>query len=372
MNQTTEAVVEQPLEAVVEQPLTLKTLFEAGVHFGHRSKRWNPKMKPYIHSKRSKTHIIDLNKTLIQLDKAVEFVRDVVSRGGQCLLVGTKKQAQGAIQTESLRASAMFVNQRWLGGMLTNFQTIQARIDYLVRLEDSLSKGQVQTTTKREAQKLQTEVKKLNRYLGGIKEITRLPDVIFIVDIVNEDIAVAEARKMGIPIVAVVDTNSDPTSVDHPIPGNDDSVRSINLMTSLIADAIIDGRDRAEILEQERLAADAELENQEMEARALQQAEAASRLGSGSPTTVPESPDSTSTAEVADVDSGVSQIDVSSASGDNLPPQVEIGHSDEKVPGTKRRDVDALSNSPSSATPPDKPSTDAEVSGADVDNEDGK
>jgi small subunit ribosomal protein S2 len=186
---------------------------------------------------------------------------------------------------------------------------------------------------------------------------------------------------MGIPIVAVVDTNSDPTSVDHPIPGNDDSVRSISLITSLIADAIIDGRDRAEVLKQERLAVDAELENQEMEARARQQAEAASRLGNGSPATVAESPDSTSIAEVADVDSEVSQIDVSSASGDNLSPQVEIGHSDElvasthedlKVPATKSRDVDAVSNSPSIATPPDKPSTDAEVSGADVDNEDGK
>ncbi len=335
-------------------------------------------MKPYIHSKRSKTHIIDLNKTLIQLDKAVEFVRDVVSRGGQCLFVGTKKQAQGAIETESQRASAMFVNQRWLGGMLTNFQTIQTRIDYLVRLEDSLSKGQVQTTTKREAQKLQTEVKRLNKYLGGIKEITRLPDVIFIVDVVNESIAVAEARKMGIPIVAVVDTNSDPTSVDHPIPGNDDSVRSINLMTSLIADAIIDGRDRAEVLEQERLAADAELENQEIEARALQQAQAASRLGSDSPSTTPEPPDSTSTAKV--VDREVSQVDVSVASGDSSStgPSTESVSStsedleDLKVPETKPPDIETPSNSLSSTTPLDKPSTDTDVSGADEANEDGK
>lgn len=261
-----------------DEPLTLRALFEAGVHFGHPTRRWNPKMRNFIYTDRAGSHIIDLTKTLASIERACAFVRDVVSKGGNCVFVGTKKQAQEPIEHEARRCGAMFINQRWLGGMMTNFQTIQQRIDHLVRLEEAFAKGEVQATTKREAQRISHEVERLNKYLGGIKEMTRLPDVLFVVDIVEEKIAIAEARKLGIPVVAMVDTDSDPTQVQHPIPGNDDGVRSIHLIASRIANAIIDGRDLGRRLEEERLADEAELEAQEAAARARAQAEAAARL----------------------------------------------------------------------------------------------
>ena len=273
--ETPPASPERPAE---QPPLNLRTLFEAGVHFGHPTKRWNPKMREYIHTKRAGSHIIDLTKTLSAIDRAFTFTRDTVASGGICVLVGTKKQAQDPIETEAARCGTMFINQRWLGGMLTNFQTIQLRIDHLVHLEEAFAKGEVQATTKREAQRLAHEVERLNKYLGGIKEMTKLPDALFVVDIQKEKIAVAEANRLGIPVVAIVDTDSDPTSVQYPIPGNDDGVRSIHRITSRIADAILEGRDLGKRLEEERLADEAELEAQESAARAREQAEAAARL----------------------------------------------------------------------------------------------
>ena len=258
-------------------PLDLRSLFIAGVHFGHPSKRWNPKMAEYIFGKRSRAHIIDLSKTVTMLKTAKDFIEEIVGKGGECLMVGTKAQAQVAIKEQANRVGAMYINQRWLGGMMTNFQTIQARIERLVFLEDAFAKGTVVSQTKRESLMLVAEVERLNKFFGGIKEMEKLPQVLFIVDIEKENIAVAEARRLGIPIVAIVDTNCDPTQVDYPIPGNDDSVRSITLIAQHIVEAIAAGKSAAQAAREERLAAEAELEAQEAAARAVEQAKAAER-----------------------------------------------------------------------------------------------
>ncbi len=258
-------------------PLDLRSLFVAGVHFGHPSKRWNPKMEEYIFGKRSRAHIIDLSKTVTSLKAAKEFVEKIIGQGGECLMVGTKAQAQGAIKEQAGKAGAMYINQRWLGGMMTNFQTIQPRIERLVFLEDAFAKGTVVSQTKRESLMLSHEVERLNKFFGGIKEMVKLPQVLFIVDIEKEKLAVAEARRLKIPIVAIVDTNCDPTEVDFPIPGNDDSVRSITLITQHITEAISNGKAAAKFARDERMAAEAELEAQEAAARAAAQAKAAER-----------------------------------------------------------------------------------------------
>lgn len=279
-------------------PLTVRSLLEAGVHIGHPTKRWHPKMAPYIYTKRGGVHILNPRLTLEALDRAIEYVTEVVASGGYCLFVGTKRQAQETVEQEALRAGTMYINRRWLGGLMTNFQTIQTRIDYLVRLEETLAKGELQARTKRETQRAATEVRRLNNYLGGIKEMTRLPDAIYIIDIQKESIAVAEARRLGIPIVAIVDTNCDPSDIDYPIPSNDDAVRSIRLLTSRIADAIIAGRERHGVLEDERLVAEAEMEATESAARSAAQAAAAQRHAeaavtaptSGEPGASPDAP----------------------------------------------------------------------------------
>ena len=258
-------------------PLDLRSLFVAGVHFGHPSKRWNPKMAEYIFGKRSRAHIIDLSKTVTMLKTAKDFVEEIVSKGGECLMVGTKAQAQGAIKEQADKVGAMYINQRWLGGMMTNFQTIQARIERLVYLEDAFAKDTIVAQTKRESLMLAAEVERLNKFFGGIKEMEKLPQVLFIVDIEKENIAVAEARRLGIPIVAIVDTNCDPTQVDFAIPGNDDSVRSITLIAQHIGEAISNGKVAAQKAREERMAAEAELESQEAAARAEAQAKAAER-----------------------------------------------------------------------------------------------
>ena len=258
-------------------PLDLRSLFVAGVHFGHPSKRWNPKMAEYIFGKRSRAHIIDLSKTVTSLKTAKEFVEKIVGQGGECLMVGTKAQAQGAIKEQADKVGAMYINQRWLGGMMTNFQTIQHRIERLVYLEDAFAKDTIVAQTKRESLMLAAEVERLNKFFGGIKEMTKLPQVLFIVDIEKENIAVAEAMRLGIPIVAIVDTNCDPTQVDYAIPGNDDSVRSITLITQHIAESIVAGKAAAKVALEERLAVEAELEAQESRARAAAQAKAAER-----------------------------------------------------------------------------------------------
>jgi small subunit ribosomal protein S2 len=221
---------------------TIKELLEAGAHFGHQTSRWDPRMKKYIFTKRNGIHIIDLERTSIMLSKAREFVRELVADGGTILFVGTKKQAQEAIELEAKRCGMPYVNQRWIGGILTNFTTIQSRIDYLVRLEDQRTRGEFTRLPKKEALKLEEEMARMNRQLGGIKEMTRLPTALFVIDTVKERIALAEAKRMGITVVAVADTNSNPDEIDHPIPANDDAIRAVKLVCSKIADAVIEGR----------------------------------------------------------------------------------------------------------------------------------
>ena len=232
-------------------PLSMKSLLEAGVHFGHQRRRWNPKMKRHIFAHRNGIHIIDLQQTLRMLERAAEFIENVVYEGGKVILVGTKKQAHDTILSEAERCGAFYINTRWLGGTLTNFKTIQSRIDYLVRLETSKEKGEFQVLPKKEVLKLEDSIERLNRYLGGIKEMTEMPDALFVIDVGKEAIAVAEARRVGVPVVALVDTDCDPTLVDHPIPGNDDAIRSIRLVTARIADAFIEGTNRRISMEAE-------------------------------------------------------------------------------------------------------------------------
>jgi small subunit ribosomal protein S2 len=221
---------------------TIKQLLEAGAHFGHQTGRWNPRMKNYIFTKRNGIHIIDLEKTAVLLDEACDFIRDVVAGGGTVLFVGTKKQAQESVGEEATRCGMYYVNQRWLGGMLTNFTTIQARVDQLVRLEDQQSRGEFGRLTKKEILKLGEKIERLNRQMGGFKEMTELPGALFIVDPTKERIALAEAKRMGVPVVAIVDTNCNPDEIDYAIPANDDAIRAIKLICTKIADAVLEGK----------------------------------------------------------------------------------------------------------------------------------
>jgi len=222
--------------------LTMKQLLEAGVHFGHQTKRWNPKMKPYIFAARNGIYIIDLQQTVELFKAAYDFLKDVAARGEKILFVGTKKQAQAAIEEEAKRAGMPYVHQRWLGGTLTNFSTIKASIGRLKRLEAMKDEGRLEGLVKKEALRLERERAKLDRYLIGIKEMDGLPGALFIIDTRKETIALQEARRLGIPVVAVVDTNCNPDEVDYVIPGNDDAIRAIRLFTASIADACLEGR----------------------------------------------------------------------------------------------------------------------------------
>jgi small subunit ribosomal protein S2 len=221
--------------------VSMKMLLESGVHFGHQTRRWNPKMRPFIFTERNGIHIIDLQQTVRRLDEAMDWVRELATSNGKLLFVGTKKQAQDAIREEASRADMPYVNQRWLGGMLTNFQTIQTRIRLLDELEARKLNGQFEHLPKKEVTKLEDQIERLNKLLGGIRTLNRLPDAIFIVDPQREHIAVAEALRLEIPIVAMVDTNCDPTVIAHPVPANDDAIRAIRLITSRIADAAAEG-----------------------------------------------------------------------------------------------------------------------------------
>ncbi len=221
---------------------TIKQLLEAGAHFGHKTSQWHPRMKKYIFTKRNDIHIIDLEQTASMLDKACDFVRQLVADGGHILFVGTKKQAQEAIEEEAKRCGMHYVNQRWIGGVLTNFATIQARIDYLVRLEDQQTRGEFNRLPKKEALKLEEEISRLNRQMGGFKEMTNLPAALFVVDPPKEKIALSEAKRIGIPVVAIADTNCNPDEIDYPIPANDDAIRAVKLICSKIADAVIEGK----------------------------------------------------------------------------------------------------------------------------------
>ncbi len=256
----------QPQEA-----LTMKSLLEAGVHFGHQTQRWHPRMKQYIFAQRNGIHIIDLQQTMHLLDRARQFIADVVARGDSVLFVGTKRQAQDSIEQAARRCEMFYVKHRWLGGMLTNFPTIQGRIDHLVRLEERQARGGFGLLTKKEGLRLEDEIQRLNRNFGGVKEMTRLPGAIFVVDIGREKIAVAEGRRMGIPIVAIVDTDGDPDLVDYPIAGNDDAIRSISLVTARMADAVAEGMHRRREMAM-ALAAEAEEEEEvEMDEVAVQE-----------------------------------------------------------------------------------------------------
>ncbi len=226
--------------------ITIKDLLEAGVHFGHQTKRWNPKMKKYLFGERNGIYIIDLQKTLKKFEEALAFVRTVAAQGEPVLFVGTKKQAADIVQEEAMRSRQHWVNRRWLGGTLTNFQTIRKSISRLKHLEDLRDKGQLDQLPKKEALRLSREMEKLNHALLGIKQMDRLPGAVFVVDTKKERIAVMEARRLQIPLVAVVDTNCDPDEIDYPIPGNDDAIRAIRLMTSKVADAVVDVRGAVE------------------------------------------------------------------------------------------------------------------------------
>jgi small subunit ribosomal protein S2 len=234
--------------------VSMKALLETGVHFGHRAKKWNPKMKPYIFTERNGIHIIDLQQTLTSLEDAYELVRDTVANGGNILFVGTKRQAQETIQQEAERASMPYVNQRWLGGTLTNWRTIRARIDQLKRFETERESGEANLLTKKERLIRDRIIAKLQTRLGGLRYMTRLPDLLYVVDVRREYTAVKEANALDIPVLALVDTNCDPDQIDHVIPANDDAIRAIKLLTARIADAALEGlamrKARGEIEEQ--------------------------------------------------------------------------------------------------------------------------
>lgn len=230
--------------------VSMKQLLEAGVHFGHQTRRWNPKMAPYIYMERNGIYIIDLQKTVKKLEEAYNFVRDLSAEGGTVLFVGTKKQAQDAIREEAERVGSYYVNARWLGGMLTNFKTMRTRIDRLAQLRKMQDDGTFDMLPKKEVIKLTNEIAKLEKYLGGVKEMKKLPSAMFIIDSRKERNAIAEARKLGIPIVSIVDTNCDPDEIDYIIPGNDDAIRAIRLITAAMANAVLEGRqgeDNAEV-----------------------------------------------------------------------------------------------------------------------------
>ncbi len=226
--------------------ISMKQLLEAGVHFGHQTRRWNPKMSRFIFTERNGIYIIDLQKTVKKVEEAYKFVKEVAETGKPILFVGTKKQAQEAIKEEAERCGMFFVNERWLGGMLTNHQTIQTRIKKLRELEKMEAEGVFNVLPKKEVIKLNAEKEKLEKYLGGIKDMPELPGAIFVVDPRKENIAIQEAHRLGIPVVGIVDTNCDPDELDFPIPGNDDAIRAVKLITGAMATAIIEGRQGAE------------------------------------------------------------------------------------------------------------------------------
>ena len=245
--------------------VSMKQLLEAGVHFGHQTRRWNPKMAPYIFTERNGIYIIDLQKTVRKLEEAYNFVRELSAEGKSVLFVGTKKQAADSIKEEAERAGAHFVNARWLGGMMTNFKTIQNRIKRLEQLHAMETDGTFDLLPKKEVSKLGLEIEKLEKFLGGIKNMKKLPGALFVVDPRKEKIAVAEARKLGIPVVAIVDTNCDPDEIDYVIPGNDDAIRAIRLYASVLADAVIESRQGAQFTE-----ADADGDEEKVEEEAAE------------------------------------------------------------------------------------------------------
>ena len=238
--------------------ISMKQLLEAGVHFGHQTRRWNPKMSEYIYTERNGIHIIDLQKSVVKMDEAYKAVFDTVAEGGKILFVGTKKQAQDSIQTEAERCGMYFVNQRWLGGMLTNFKTIKSRVETLKKYEKMEADGTFDVLPKKEVVKIKKEMEKLQKNIGGIKEMKRLPDMIFVVDPRKEHICIQEAHALGIPLVGIADTNCDPEELDYVIPGNDDAIRAVKLIVSKLADAVIEANQGADATAAEEEAVEAE------------------------------------------------------------------------------------------------------------------
>ncbi len=230
--------------------ISMKELLEAGVHFGHSKARWNPKMAPYLYGVRNGIHIIDLNKTLVLLEEAYNYVSDMVAQGADVLFVGTKKQAREIVKEEAERCGAYYVNERWVGGLLTNFQTVKASLQKLETLEQKEADGVFELLPKKEVRRLRRQMEQLRKLYGGIRGITKPPDLIWVVDTVRESIAVREAKKLGIPVVAIADSNCDPDLIDFPVPGNDDAIKSIKLLTSKIADAVSEGITRRESAEE--------------------------------------------------------------------------------------------------------------------------
>lgn len=237
--------------------ISMKQLLEAGVHFGHQTRRWNPKMKKYIFTERNGIYIIDLQKTVKKIEEAYNFVRQLSADGGTVLFVGTKKQAQESVREEANRSGMFYVNQRWLGGTLTNFRTIRKRINRLKNIERMEEDGTFDVLPKKETVELLKEKERLLKFLGGIKDMKKLPDALFVIDPRKESIAIAEARKLNIPIIGIVDTNCDPDEIDYVIPANDDAIRAVKLLTSKMADAVVEGRQGTEIDEQEEVADEA-------------------------------------------------------------------------------------------------------------------
>ena len=261
--------------------VSLKALLETGVHFGHRTRKWNPRMRPYIFTERNGIHIIDLQQTVEALGRVLELVRDTAARGGVLLFVGTKRQAQESIESEAVRCGMPYVNQRWLGGTLTNWKTIRERIQELRKLEERRDKGEFDMLTKKEALLLEREIEKLTGRLGGIREMPRVPDLLFVVDVRREETSIHEANILNVPVIALVDTNCDPGGVDYVIPANDDAIRAIKLMTARIADAVLEGKLMRKDEEEERAEPGAAFVEPEMDEADLLGASTLAKLEGG-------------------------------------------------------------------------------------------
>lgn len=287
---------EDQREVLLANIISMKQLLEAGVHFGHQTRRWNPKMQQFIFMDRNGIHIIDLQQTVTRLNEAYKFVEQLAAEGGTILFVGTKKQAQEAVAEEARRCGMYFVNQRWLGGMLTNFQTIQSRIRYLRDLEARRERGDFERLPKKEVQHLQDDMNRLERTLGGIKDMRRLPNAIFIVDTRKERTAVLEARRLEIPVIALADTNCDPDEMDYPIPANDDAIRAVRLLCAKIADAVIEGRRQ---LEAQRKEEEPQEEGEVAEVAEVAEAEAPAEITSEAPAPVAETETPAESAEAS-------------------------------------------------------------------------
>ena len=250
----TNAEANQTKGSTMAVKINLTTLLEAGCHYGHQTRRWNPKMKPYIFGERNGIYILDLKQTIVDADRAYTFLKDTAAKGGQVLFVGTKKQAQEPVATQAARAGMPYINQRWLGGVLTNFVTMRSRVERMEELEKMVEDGSMALRGKKEQSVLTKELEKLQKNLGGVRDMKRLPSALFVIDSKREEIAVREANRLHIPVVALLDTNSDPDVIDYGIPANDDAIRSVSLMTELVADAILAGTGKEQITAEEMAA----------------------------------------------------------------------------------------------------------------------